>query len=98
MLNEDIYALILKKVIDLEQSQFDFVKNWKSEAVKEQALGEFQLNDKWPSSAKYQEKLILHTKIIYNGTNIWFMTLGDAKKYFNRWKVVAKFENAYLLV
>ena len=96
MLNEDICALILKKVVDLEQSQFNNVKNWNSESVQEQAWGDFQLNDKWPSSASYQEKLILHTKIIYNGTNIWFLTLGDAKKYFNRWKVVAKFENAYL--
>ena len=95
---EDIYALILKKVVDIEQSLFDKVKNWKTTAITHQATGQFKLNNQWPASASYQEKIILHAKIIYKGTTISFWSFSYAEKYYNRWKVVSKFESASTLV
>ena len=96
MLNEDIYALILKKVVDLEQSLFDKVKNWKTKEIVYQASGQFKLNNEWPISASKQEKIILHAKIVYRGTRIKFWTISYADKYYNRWEIVSKFECLYV--
>ena len=94
MLNEDIYALILKKVVDIEQSLFDEVKNWKTKV--HHAGGQFKLNNEWPASASNQERIILHTKTIYKGTSMKFWTFSCAEKYYNRWEIVSKFECLYV--
>ena len=81
MLNEDIYALILKKVVEIEQSLFDKVKNWKTKEIVYQASGQFKLNNEWPISASKQEKIILHAKIVYKGTRNYYKVLD----YKLRW-------------
>ena len=101
MLNEDLYAQILKAVVRHEQKSFDEVKNYKrdvglGERAKTTAFGYYQLNDEWPENISYKEKVLLHSKIIYEGTEVMLPDLTIAKEYFKQFPVMQKFEEITL--